>query len=155
MAGAAYNRGWRNMADPLPTEPCHSNVSSSPDRPEPPSGIYIYIYVHVSNSFLPHFVVPFEKIAQNTRVSRFSINGRSRLAVFPRGKEFGDGFARNYIGVYWKIRCDFIDNSKIFHDRDFRVYNKKSDYVTIIKIPENFEQQRDRGKLISSLRNMK
>lgn len=59
-----------------------------------------------------------------------------------------------YIEKYG-VEGDFIDNSKIFHDRDFRVYNKESDYVTIIKIPENFEQQRDRGKLISSLRNMK
>lgn len=137
---------------------CRRNRVTQTSRPrqtgQNPRREYIYIYVHVSNSF-SHFVVPFEKIAQNTRVSRFSINGRSRLAVFPRGKEFGDGFARNYIGVYWKIRCDFIDNSKIFHDRDFRVYNKESDYVTIIKIPDNFEQQRDRGKLISSLRNMK
>lgn len=153
MAGAAYNRGWRNMADPLPTEPCHSNVSSSPDRPEPPSGIYIYICTRLQ--LVPP---PLCRPVRENRAKHACLEILDKRAVaigyISTWKRIWRWFRAK---LYWRIleNTDFIDNSKIFHDRDFRVYNKESDYVTIIKIPDNFEQQRDRGKLISSLRNMK
>lgn len=129
MAGAAYNRGWRNMADPLPTEPCHSNVSSSPDRPEPPSGIYIYIHVfrglhvpcHQHSSSPSPLVVPFEKIAQKTCLDK------SRSAVNLVEKN---------------LTVEIILNWKIFDDGDFHVIRRLR--KRLFKMAHEFEQQREK-----------